>query len=409
MTKIWGSGHWPFSLAAWGEWMWFFRSPEVVFGEDALEYLANIQGKKAFVITDGNIVALGHVERVQAKLAEAGMETAVFSEIEPNPSMQTVQRGAEQALAYGPDWIVGLGGGSCLDAAKSIWIQYELPGRAPDDVAPTGRLGLRQKAHLIAIPTTSGTGAETTWPIVLTDTDEGCKLSVGHPENIPDIAIVDPSLVGSLPPQITADTGMDALTHAVEGYTSHWRNDFSDGLCLKAMQLVFDYLPRAWEKGLDDPEAREKMHNAATIAGLGFGNSMAAMAHALGHSVGALFPVPHGRAVGLLLPYTIEFTVRGYLPTRYADLAQFLQLPAGSETEGAASLSAAIRTLASAIGQPTSLQDAGVSGKDFESKLPKMVSNALNDSALLVGLRFPEDVEVEQVFRCAFEGRSVDF
>ena len=389
--------------------MWFFRSPEVVFGEDALEYLANIKGKKALVITDDNIVALGHVERVRAKLAEAGIETSVFSGIEPNPSMQTVQRGAEEALAYGPDWIVGLGGGSCLDAAKSIWIQYELPGRAPDDVAPTGRLGLRQKAHLIAIPTTSGTGSETTWPIVLTDTDEGCKLSVGHPENIPDIAIVDPSLVGSLPAQITADTGMDALTHAVEGYTSHWRNDFSDGLCLKAMQLVFDYLPRAWQKGLDDPEAREKMHNAATIAGLGFGNSMAAMAHALGHSVGALFPVPHGRAVGLLLPYTIEFTVRGYLPTRYADLAQFLRLPASDEVEGAASLSAAIRTLARAIGQPTSLQDAGVSAKDFEARLPKLVNNALNDSALLVGLRFPEDEEVEEVFRCAFEGHSVDF
>jgi len=389
--------------------MWFFRSPEIVFGEDALEYLANIQGQKALVVTDENILALGFVERVQAKLAEAGIETAVFAGVEPNPSMKTVKRGAQEALDYGPDWIVGLGGGSCLDAAKSIWIQYELPGRAPDDVAPTGKLGLRQKAHLVAIPTTSGTGAETTWPIVLTDTDEDCKVSVGHPENIPDIAIIDPSFVNSLPAQITADTGMDALTHAVEGYTCHWRNDFSDGLCLRAIQLVFDYLPRAWQKGRDDPEAREKIHNAATIAGLGFGNSMAAMAHALGHSVGALLPLPHGRAVGLLLPYTIEFTARGYLPTRYAEIAQLLRLPAGDEAEGAASLSAAIRTLARTIHQPISLQEAGVSPEDFEARLPKLVSNALNDSALLVGLRFPEDQEVEKVLRCAFEGRPVDF
>jgi len=389
--------------------MWFFRSPEIVFGEDALEHLANIQGQKALIITDDNLVTLGFVDRVQAKLADAGIETTVFAGIEPNPSMQTVQRGAREALGYGPDWIIGLGGGSCLDAAKSIWIQYELPDKAPDDVAPTGRLGLRQKAHLIAIPTTSGTGAETTWPIVLTDTDEDCKISVGHPENIPDIAIIDPSFVSFLPAQITADTGMDALAHAVEGYTSHWHNDFSDGLCLKAVQLVFDYLPRAWQKGSNDPEAREKMHNAATIAGLGFGNSMAAMAHALGHSVGAVLPVPHGRAVGLFLPYTIEFTVRGYLPTRYADIADFLRLPAGGEAEGATSLSAAIRTLARTVDQPTTLQEAGVSRESFEARLPKLVDNALNDSALLVGLRFPEDEEVERVFRYTFEGRSIDF
>jgi alcohol dehydrogenase class IV len=262
---------------------------------------------------------------------------------------------------------------------------------------------------MIAIPTTSGTGAETTWPIVLSDTAEHIKLSVGHPENIPDIAIVDPIFVGSLPAQITADTGMDALTHAVEGYTSHWRNDFADGLCLKALQMVFDYLPRAWEKGASDPEAREKMHNAATIAGLGFGNSMAAMAHALGHSAGAILPVPHGRAVGLFLPYSIEFTVRGYLPTRYTDLARFLQLPATDEAEAAASLAAAIRNLARSIGQPTSLQEAGIPRAQFEASLPKLVSNSLNDSAMLVGLRYPEDEEAERVFRCAYEGWPVDF
>lgn len=389
--------------------MWFFRSPEIVFGEDALDYLAEIQGRKAFIVTDENIVALGFVEKVQAKLAQAGIDAAVFADVEPNPSMQTTQRGAEAATAYGPDWIVGLGGGSCVDAAKSIWILYERPDLAPDEVAPIGSLGLRQKARFIAIPTTSGTGAETTWPIVLSDTAERRKLSVGHPENIPDIAIVDPIFVSELPSQITADTGMDALTHAVEGYTSQWRNDFTDGLCLKAIQLVFDYLPRAYENGGNDPTAREKMHNAGTIAGLGFGNSMAAMAHGLGHSLGALFPVPHGRAVGLFLPYTVEFTVRGDLPTRYAEIARFLGLPAASEAEGAASLVQAIRDLARRIGQPISLQEAGISRQDFEAQLSKLIDNALNDSAMIVGLRFPEEKEAEQVCRYAFEGKTIDF
>ncbi len=389
--------------------MWFFRSPEIVFGEDALDHLAEIQGNRAFIVTDENILALGFVEKVQAKLSQAGIEADVFADVEPNPSLQTVQRGAKAALAYKPDWIVGLGGGSCMDAAKSIWIQYERPDLAPDNVAPTGRLGLRQKARLIAIPTTSGTGAEVTWPLVLTDKEEHRKVTVGHSENIPDIAIVDPAFVSRLPAQITADTGMDVLTHAVEGYTSQWANDFSDGLCLKAIQLTFEYLPRAYEKGGDDPEAREKMHNAATIAGLGFGNSMAAMAHGLGHSLGAVFPIPHGRAVGLCLPYTIEFTIQGWSPTRYAEIAHFLGLPAADESEGAASLAEAIRNLARRIDQPTTLQEAGISAEDLEAKLPKLVDNALNDSAMVVGLRFPEEEEIERVFRCIYEGKCVDF
>jgi alcohol dehydrogenase class IV len=389
--------------------MWFFRSPEIVFGEGALDYLDDLQGRKAFIVTDENMVRLGFVGRVQAVLAGAGLETAVFSEVEPNPSLQTTRQGAAQALAFEPDWIVGLGGGSCLDAAKSIFVQYERPDLDADDLAPMGRLGLRQKARLMAIPTTSGTGAEVTWPIVLTDTKEHRKVSVGHKENIPDLAIVDPLFVQQLPAPITADTGMDVLTHAVEGYTAQWSNDFADGLCLKAIQLVFDYLPRAYRDGPDDEQAREKMHNAATIAGLGFGNSQAAMAHGMGHSLGAILPVPHGRAVGLLLPYTIEFTARGYLPTRYADIARFLGLPAADEAEGVASLVQAIRDLARRIDQPTSLQEAGISSEDFEQHLPQLVHNALNDSALLIGLRFPEEEEVEQIFRYAYQGKPVDF
>ena len=389
--------------------MWVFRSPEIIFGEDALNYLSDIEGHKAFIVTDKPIVALGFASMVQARLTGAGIECAVFDEVEPNPSLATVLRGAQVVRAFEPDWIIALGGGSAMDAAKAIWVMYERPDLTPEYIAPMGKLGLRQKARLIAIPTTSGTGAETTWPMVLSDLEDHRKFSVGHPENIPDIAIVDPVFVAHLPRQITADTGMDVLVHAMEGYTSQWHNDFSDGLCLKAVQLVFDYLPRAYDNGADDPEARQKMHNAATIAGLGFGNSMAAMAHAMGHSLGAVFPVPHGRAVGLFLPYTIEFTMCGGVPTRYGEIARFLGLAAADEAEGAASLVEAIRGLARHLGQPVSLGEAGISEDMLEASLPKLVDNASNDNVLVVSPRYPSDEEVERLYRYAFDGRPVDF
>jgi len=389
--------------------MWYFRSPVVVFGEDALDYLLEVQGQKALIVTDRIVLELGLVDEVKRRLAAAGIESSVFAEVEPNPSLQTVQRGAQMALEYGPDWIIAIGGGSPIDAAKGIFVLYERPDLAVDGIAPVGTLGLRQKARLIAIPTTSGTGAETTWAMVLTDPQEHRKINLGHAENIPDVAIVDPALVLRLPRQITADTGMDVLTHAVEGYTSQWRNDFADGLCLKAIQLVFDYLPAAVDLGADDSEARERMHNAATIAGLGFGNSMAAVAHGMGHSLGAVCGVPHGRAVGLLLPYTIEYTARGDLPSRYAEVARFLGLTAHDEAEGAERLARAIRELARRVGQPTTLQEAGLSEEQFEECLPKLVTNAGCDSATLLGLRCPEDRELEWMYRYAFEGRSVDF
>ena len=386
--------------------MWFFNSPEVVYGEDALSYLDEIKGVRAFIVTDENMVRLGFVDRVIGHFEKAGIETQVFAEVEPDPSLETVKRGAQVALAYEPDWIVGLGGGSAMDAAKAVWVLYERPDLEPDAISPAEMPGLRKKARLIAIPTTSGTGAEATWAIVLTDTEGRRKLGLGSRENVADIAIVDPIFVAELPPQITADTGMDALTHAIEGYTCTWRNDFSDGLCLKAIELVFDYLPRAYEEG--DLEAREKMHNAACIAGLGFGNALAALAHSMGHSLGGVFHVPHGRAVGLFLPYTIEFVVRGG-GTRYAEIARFLGLAAESEEDGAASLASAIRGLLERLGQPTAIQELGISPDEFEAELEKLVENAENDSCTVTSPRFPSTEEFERLYRYAYQGRVVDF
>ncbi|MDY7040372.1 MAG: iron-containing alcohol dehydrogenase [Chloroflexota bacterium] len=388
--------------------MWYFDSPEVVYGEDALSHLETLRGKRAFIVTDPTILKLGFVDKVKEHLNEAGMQVAIFAEVEPDPSLQTVRRGAEIMRGFAPDWIVGLGGGSSMDAAKAMWIMYERPELDPDEINPFVELGLRQKARLVTIPTTSGTGAEATWAIVLSDTEEQRKLGLGARESLADVAIVDPALTANLPPQITADTGMDVLAHAVEGYTSAWHNDFCDGLCLKALQLVFEYLPRAYANGSKDPEAREKMHNAACIAGLGFGNSMAALAHALGHALGGVFHVPHGRAVGLFVPYTIEFTVRGE-ESRYAEIARFLGLPAGDEAEGAASLVQAIRDLARRIDQPLTIRDLGIAQEDFVANLPSLVANAETDTQMVTSSRVPSTKQSEQLFRYAYEGKEIDF
>ncbi len=388
--------------------MWYFRSPEIAFGEDALSRLDHLTGKRAFIVTDPIIARLGFAERVREKLQAIGIESAVFAEVEPEPSLQTVRRGAEAMLAYGPEWIIGLGGGSSMDAAQAMWILYERPDLSPDAINPFDILGLRQKARLICIPTTAGTGADVTAGAVLTDTEEKRKLEVGSLEATPDLSIVDPQFTTHLPRQVTADTGIDVLTHSVEGYTSTWANDFSDGLCLQATRMVFTYLPRAVEHGAADMEAREKMANAATIAGLGMGNSHIALAHALGHSAGALFHIPHGRITGLFLPYTIEYTANAGAG-RYLDLAHILKLPATNETQAAASLAAAIRDLMRRIGQPLSLQAAGVARENFEANLEPLCDRAAMDVSLVTSRRVPGGEDLKRLFEYAYAGRPIDF
>jgi alcohol dehydrogenase class IV len=390
--------------------MWYFRSPEIVFGPDALDHLTHLAGQRAFIVTDATMVKLGFVALVEAKLSQAGLSCQVFSQVEPEPSVATIQQGAAKMEMVQPDWIVALGGGSPLDAAKAMWILYENPGIDILGVTPFEPLYLRRKARLVAISATSGTGAEATWGIVLTDPADQRKVAVGSPENLPDIAIVDPALAMTMPPQLTADTGMDALTHAIEGYTSTWSNDFADGLCLKAARLIFDYLPRAVTQG-DDAEAREKLHNAATLAGLGFINSMCSLAHALGHSLGAVYKIPHGRAVGLFLPYTLQFNANGGAEqTRYQELAAWLGLPAADPQQGACSLAQAIRALAIQINQPLSIQQTGlITLGQLEQSLPKLVDNAENDSQIITTPRAPSAEDIRKLFIYAYHGLDIDW
>ena len=388
--------------------MWYFVVPEVVFGQDALSHLAELKGKSAFIVTDKNIVSLGFVDKVKEQLSQAGIQATVFDEVEPDPSLQTVQKGVALMNQYGPDLVVAVGGGSVMDAAKAMRVQYERPDIKPEEINPfISDLGLGAKCKLVCVATTSGTGAEATFAVVLTDTADQRKLSLINREIVPDIAIVDPELARAMPPQITADTGMDALTHAVEGYTCTWKNDFTDGLCIKAIQLVFQYLPRAVKDG-NDMEAREKMHNAGCIAGIGFINALSSMAHAAGHSLGALFHIPHGRAVGLFLPYTIEF-IGEAREELWAEIAYAIKLEVPKGRRATTVLAQAIRGLAREINQPLSIKETGISLDNFSKAMGKLIDNVMADGSLIVSARIPNVAETERFFNYTYEGKSIDF
>jgi alcohol dehydrogenase class IV len=387
--------------------MWYYVSPQIVFGEGALAALDDLEGRHALVVTDAALVRLGLVGKVTEHLRKAGMSITLFDSVEPDPCLETVQRGAAVALETEPDWIVGVGGGSALDAAKAIWVLYERPDMHPAEINPIVTLGLRKKARLITVPTTSGTGAEVTWAIVLTDTDAQRKLSLGNREAVADIAIVDPEMVMEMPPFLTADTGLDALTHAIEGYTCAWHTDMTDGICLQALQMIVEYLPRAWADGRD-AVARERLHNAATLAGLGFGNAMACMAHAAGHALGARFHIPHGRAVGLMLPYTIEY-IAMQAPERYAAVARAIGCEAPDDRDAARWLAQFLRDFSRGLGQPTSLAELGIAPDSYRATLDALVDDAFNDASIMTAERPPSYEELEALLQAAYDGKPVDF
>ncbi len=388
--------------------MWYFVIPNVVFGQDALSHLAELKGKLAFIVTDKNIVELGLVDKVKEQLCQAEIQATVFDEVEPDPSLQTVQKGVALMNKYGPDLVIGVGGGSVMDAAKAMRVQYERPDIKPEEINPfISDLGLGAKCKLVCIATTSGTGAEATFAVVLTDTAEQRKLSLINREIVPDLAIVDPEMAWAMPPEITADTGMDALTHAVEGYTCTWKNDFTDGLCIKAIQIVFQYLSRVVKDG-NDMEAREKMHNAGCIAGIGFINALSSMAHAAGHSLGAIFHTPHGRAAGLFLPYTIEF-IGEAREELWAEIAHAIKLEVPKGTKAGTVLAQAIRGLAREINQPLSIKETGIPLDSFNKVMEKLIDNVMADGSLIVSPRIPSVAETERFFGYVYEGKSIDF
>jgi alcohol dehydrogenase class IV len=388
--------------------MWIITFPRtIVAGEDALEYLKEVEGKRALIVTDKVICKLNYVKKVASYLEAAGFQVEVFDEVEPEPSMETIVKGAEFAKNYNPDWFIGLGGGSCMDAAKAIWVVYERPDLAVDAINPLEKLGLRKKARLICIPTTSGTGSDATWATIITDVKERRKLELTCREMVADITILDPELPKSMPPRLVADTGIDALAHAIEGYVSQWRNDFSDAFAIRAIKFIFEYLPTAY-KNPDDTEAKEKMHNAATMAGIAFSNSQVGIAHAMGHAFGAIFHIPHGRAVSVFLPYSIEYSKREAMQ-RYADIAREIEILAENNEEAVEKLVKAVKSLSREVGEPLSIKEMGISREQFEKEFDELVVRAANSSCTFMNPRVPDVEDVKKLFNYAYEGRTIDF
>jgi alcohol dehydrogenase class IV len=392
--------------------VWWFYTPNIVFGEDALDELEQIEGKKAFIVTDKVVNSLGLTERVCSILTNRQWEAAIWDGAVPDPKVSTVKAAAEAIKHFGADWIIAVGGGSVMDTAKAAWVLYERPDIELHALTPFDELGLRAKAKLACIPTTAGTGSEATKAIVIRDDETGRKFATINPELTPDIAILDPEFVVGLPKELTAYTGMDALTHAVEGYISIWKNDFSDGSSLQAAKMVFEWLPKSLDD-LSDLESREKMLVAACLAGMSFGNSQAALAHSLGHSMGSVLRTHHGMSVGMALPYTIEFNCRGKeneeIAKQYTELARMIGIAGKKPETVSLKFARAIRELMTKIGSPQNFKEAGIKKKDFNAGLEKMVEFAMMDTSLTMNPRNIDSDEIRKIYKYMYDGTVIDF
>ncbi len=388
---------------------WFRVPSRIYFEAGALDTfftheIKDLGVKRALIVCSGSSVRQGVAARLETYLREAGIATAVFSDVQPDPTLETVAQGADAMRRFQPDLIIALGGGSPIDAAKTMWLLYENPDLNFEDlrlrfldvrkrIVRYPQLG--RKARLIAIPTTSGTGSEVTAFSVVTDSRSHTKYPLADYALTPDIAIIDPNLTLSVPPDVTADTGFDVLAHALEAYVSVMASDYTDPLALKAVQLVFGYLPAVLKDGRD-ARAREKMHNASTIAGLAFTNAFLGINHCLAHILGATFHIPHGRANALVMPavirYNAQFPPNKYTAfpnypyprarERYAEIAAVLGLEADTPDQGVASLVKAIADLAKTAHMPASIREAGVPEADFKAKLDFMAQIAFDDQCV---------------------------
>jgi alcohol dehydrogenase class IV len=388
--------------------LWFFTSPRIVFGEDSLEQLNTIEGKRVLVITDPIVSKLGMLELVLKELKKEPRVIDVFDQVEPEPSFENVEKVATAASRFQPDLLVALGGGSCIDAAKGAWVRYERPDLKLDAVSPLTKLDLRKKARLVAIPTTAGTGSDATWVAVLTDRAQNMKLDYfSSRELVPDYSILDPRFVLKLPREATAYTGLDALDQGIEAYVSQWRNDFADGLALRSIQILFQYLPKAFDDP-DDLQARQKTQNAATMSGLAFSNSQVGLAHATGHALGAIFHMSHGLAVGISNPYVVQFSSRD-AADRYSDIAHVIGIREESPQKATEMLVESIKTLMAHLKTPLSLQEAGISQSVFDDNVDSLIEQTNRSTCTFVNPRVPDVEEVRKLFACMYEGRQIDF
>ncbi|MDA7025128.1 bifunctional acetaldehyde-CoA/alcohol dehydrogenase [Bacillus sp. CLL-7-23] len=407
---------------------WFKIPPKIYFEKNSTQYLAKMPNiSKAFIVTDPGMVKFGYVDRVLHYLRKRPdyVHCEIFSEVEPDPSIETVMKGVDMMAKFQPDVIIALGGGSAMDAAKGMWMFYEHPDAKFFELKQKF-LDIRKrivkypklggKSQFVAIPTTSGTGSEVTSFSVITDKEAGTKYPLADYELTPDVAIIDPQFVMTVPKHITADTGMDVLTHAVESYVSCMANDYTDGLAMKAIQLIFEYLPRAYKNGSDEL-AREKVHNASTIAGMAFSNAFLGINHSLAHKLGAEFHIAHGRANAVLLPHVIRYNATKpkkftafpkynhfVADQRYAEIARTLGLPAKTTEEGVESLVQAIIKLAKELDIPMSLKQNNIDAQAFESKVDTLADRAFEDQCTTANPKLPLVTELAEIYRSAFKG-----
>ncbi|ELC8343966.1 MAG: iron-containing alcohol dehydrogenase [Clostridium perfringens] len=380
---------------------------DIYHGKDSLEVLKSLEGKKAFiVIGGGSMKRFGFLDKVLSYLKEANMETKVFEGVEPDPSVETVMKGAKEMEEFNPDWIVSIGGGSPIDAAKAMWIFYEYPDFTFEKaIIPFGLPKLRRKAKFVAIPSTSGTATEVTAFSVITDYKAKIKYPLADFEITPDIAIVDPSLAETMPEKLVAHTGMDALTHAIEAYTASLRSNFTDPLALKAIEMVKMHLVNSY-KG--DMEARGEMHEAQCLAGMAFSNALLGIVHSMAHKVGAVFHIPHGCANAIFLPYVIKYN-RKACEDRYANIARHIGLKGESERELTDALIDLINKFNKELNIPSSMKEYGIDENDFKANLKFIAHNAVLDPCTGSNPREVDDETMEKLYTCAYYGSDVDF
>ncbi|WP_302557581.1 bifunctional acetaldehyde-CoA/alcohol dehydrogenase [Holdemania filiformis] len=410
---------------------WFKVPSKIYFERDSIEYLHSMRDvERVFIVTDRSMVDLGYVTRVTDQLEQRRnkVQVQLFCDVEPDPSIQTVKKGLSLMQAFRPDTIIAIGGGSSMDAAKGMWLFYEQPDVNFDDLKQKfmdirkrafryPELG--KKSKLVCIPTTSGTGSEVTPFAVITDKEENKKYPLTDYSLTPTVAIVDPALTMSLPASITADTGMDVLTHATEAYVSTLASDFTDGLALQAIKMVFEYLPRAVANGKNDPEAREKMHNAATLAGMAFANAFLGMNHSLAHKIGAEFHVPHGRTNAILLPYVIRYNGTkpekpGVWPKynyykadeKYAELARLIGLKFNTVEEGVIAYAKACADLGADCGIKMSFKEQGLDAKAWDAAKEKIAYLAYEDQCSPANPRVPMVNDMIEILRASYEGNT---
>ena len=385
---------------------------DIYHGANCIEELKNLKGSRAFlVVGGGSMKRQGFLQKIQGYLQEAGMEVHTFEGIEPDPSVETVMKGAQQMREFQPDWIIALGGGSPIDAAKAMWAFYEYPDITFQDlITPFSFPELRQKAKFAAIATTSGTATEVTAFSVITDYATGVKYPLADFNITPDIAFVDSDLVQGLPPKQVAYTGMDALTHAIEAYVSTVHCPFTDALALKAIEMVFDYLPASYH---GNKEARGEMHYAQCLAGMAFSNALLGIVHSMAHKTGAAFStghIPHGCANAIYLPYVIKYNAKDPAAAkRFADIARFVGLEGMSEKALINSLCNKIDEYNRLLNIPSTLKDFGIQEEEFKEKIAHISELAITDACTGSNPRAIDAKLMEQLFNCTYYGTEVDF